>query len=111
MTGTSLSDYHKAKVSEYLKKGLTTVLVDTSYKGVSLPPEFMKTKKPIPLNLSYRFPASDMIEGEQDITVTLTFKGKEFKCVIPYDSILTAESKAKESVEIKKARPTHLKLV
>jgi hypothetical protein len=73
-----------------LSKGLTQVLVRQDAEGVIIPDSIRNPAVGVALNLSYQFQDSDLTVTDKAISQTLSFSGKNFYCVIPFEAIYGA---------------------
>jgi stringent starvation protein B len=66
-----------------LKENQTQFWIDSRVPGVELPEEHLG-KQRLLLNFSYKFAPGDLDVGEQAISQTLSFDGRNFPVVIPW---------------------------
>jgi stringent starvation protein B len=78
--------HKRAQLAALLAQGLCTVHLDARQDGVRVPPA-LRGMDALPLTLSYRFPAVDLLIDEQHVAATLTFGGLPFRCVLPWSAI------------------------
>jgi stringent starvation protein B len=69
-----------------LEAGKTQLRVDTRRPGVRVP-ERHEGEPALALNLSWRFPHTDMVLNERGVAATLRFGGAPFRCLLPWSSI------------------------
>lgn len=73
-------------LEESLSVGMTSVYLDSRVDGVSLPDHLMGQPRVI-LNLSYLFKCRVFDIDSAGVRASLSFGGKEFLCVIPWESV------------------------
>ena len=71
---------------ELLAQGVATVHLDARHPGVSVPLHLRGTDG-LPLNLSYRYAGANLHCDDEDLCATLSFSGKPFRCVIPWEAV------------------------
>lgn len=76
----------RAAVTAALSRGLIQLTVNANARGVRVP-EHWNTASALPLNISYRFRAVEVIIDDEKIGATLSFNGVPFRCVLPWPSI------------------------
>ena len=99
------NDEIKALLEEMLELGKIRVVIDTSYRGVKVPPGFMNVG-PTVFILAWQYPGIDLQIGKRIVKATLKFQGEPFRCTFPLKSIrsiLSMDKKPEESKPIKKA--------
>jgi hypothetical protein len=69
------------------EEGHVSILVAPDEPGVILPLHLMREES-VKLNLSYRFKGSNMVFDEDAFRVSLTFKGVEFRCQLPWSCFI-----------------------
>ena len=78
---------HKRQLLELLlRHGMVKLLVDPMAKDVEVPPKY-RIPEALPLNLSKRFPNTDMVINDECVDVSLTFGGDRFRCHLPWEAI------------------------
>jgi stringent starvation protein B len=75
----------------FLSRGVAMVHLDARQEGVSVPDQF-KSDAHLRLNLSYRYGLSDFEVGDEAISATLSFGGRPFYCVLPWDAVFAVTS-------------------
>ena len=76
----------KALLEEMLELGKIRVVVDTSHRGVKVPPSFMNIG-PTVFILAWEYPGIDLQIGKRIVKATLKFQGEPFRCTFPLKSI------------------------
>jgi stringent starvation protein B len=98
------NDEIKALLEEMLELGKIRVVIDTSHRGVKVPPSFMNIGPTIFI-LAWQYPGIDLQIGMRVVKATLKFQGEPFRCTFPLKSIrsiLTPEKKPEDPKPIKK---------
>ena len=80
------NDEIKALLEEMLELGKIRVVVDTSHRGVKVPPSFMNIG-PTVFILAWEYPGIDLQIGKRIVKATLKFQGEPFRCTFPLKSI------------------------
>lgn len=96
-----------------LDRGLTEVLLDATHPDCVLPLEH-KANPELCLKLSYRFAGHRMQFDLDALRVTLTFKGVEFRCVLPWEAFLYISPAAPSACSPEpepKSKPNFLRVV
>lgn len=83
----------KQVLLSYLQRGVAMVHVDARQPGVVVPPQYADEAH-LRLNLSYRYSIADMEIGEDQVAATLSFGGRPFHCVLPWQAIFGITSQA-----------------
>jgi stringent starvation protein B len=76
----------KQTLLQFLQRGVTMVHLDARREGVVVPPQYANEAH-LRLNLSYRYKIPDFEIDDRRIQATLSFAGKPFQCLLPWDSI------------------------
>jgi len=76
----------KQTLLAYLQRGVAMVHLDARRPGVLVPPEYAREAH-LRLNLSYRYAIPDLDVSEARVQATLSFGGRPFRCVLPWESI------------------------
>jgi stringent starvation protein B len=83
----------KETLLAWLARGVTMVHVDARRPGVVVPPQYAGDAH-LRLNLSYRYSIPDLEVGDREVSATLSFGGRPFHCVMPWQSIFGITSQA-----------------
>ena len=83
----------KETLLAWLARGVTMVHLDARRPGVVVPPQYSRDAH-LRLNLSYRYAIPDLEVGDADVSATLSFGGRPFHCVLPWESIFGITSQA-----------------
>ena len=94
------NDEIKALLEEMLELGKIQVVIDTSHRGVKVPPSFMNVG-PTVFILAWQYPGIDLQIGKRIIKATLKFQGQPFRCTFPLKSIRSILSMEKKPDEPK----------
>ena len=94
------NDEIKALLEEMLELGKIRVVIDTSYRGVKVPPSFMNIGPTIFI-LAWEYPGIDLQIGKRIVKATLKFQGEPFRCTFPLKSIRSIISMNKNPDEPK----------
>ncbi len=86
-----------------LELGKIRVVIDTSYRGVKVPPSFMNIGPTIFI-LAWQYPGIDLQIGKRIVKATLKFQGEPFRCTFPLKSIRSILSMDKKPEEPKPAK-------
>ena len=70
----------------YLSRGVAMVHLDARRSGVTVPPQYAQDAH-LRLNLSYRYSIPDLEVSEERVQATLSFGGRPFRCILPWESI------------------------
>ena len=97
------NDEIKALLEEMLELGKIQVVIDTSHRGVKVPPSFMNIGPTIFI-LAWQYPGIDLQIGKRIIKATLKFQGQPFRCTFPLKSIRSIFSMEKKPDEPKPAK-------
>lgn len=73
-------------LAELLSQGKVQIRLDPRRPGVVVPEQFAHDPV-LALNLSWRFPNTDMVLNERGVAATLRFGGIPFRCRLPWHSI------------------------
>ena len=76
----------KQTLLAYLQRGVAMVHLDARRAGVTVPPQFAADAH-LRLNLSYRYAIPDFDVSDERIRATLSFGGRPFQCVLPWDAV------------------------
>ena len=76
----------KALLEDMLELGKVRVVIDTSYRGIKVPPSFMNVGPTIFI-LALNYPGIDLSIGKRVVKATLKFKGEPFRCTFPLKSL------------------------
>ena len=86
-----MSDNLKMEVvEEFLDDGKVQLVVLGKHEGVSLP-ENVRTEF-VRVNISRAFRDAQMVINDRGVAASLSFDGKRFRCILPWDSIIAAIS-------------------
>ena len=94
----------KTLLEEMLELGKIRVVIDTSHRGIKVPPEFMNIGPTIFI-MAWNYPGIDLQVGKRIVKATLKFQGEPFRCTFPLQSIrsiISMEKKPDESKPVKK---------
>ena len=94
------NDEIKALLEEMLELGKIRVVIDTSHRGVKVPPEFLNIG-PTVFILAWQYPGIDLQIGKRIVKATLKFQGEPFRCTFPLKSIRSIISMNKNPDEPK----------
>ena len=97
------NDEIKALLEEMLELGKIRVVIDTSHRGVKVPPSFMNIGPTIFI-LAWQYPGIDLQIGKRIVKATLKFQGEPFRCTFPLKSIRSILSMDKKPEEPKPAK-------
>ena len=89
------NDEIKALLEEMLELGKIRVVIDTSHRGVKVPPQFMNIGPTIFI-LAWQYPDIDLQIGKRIVKATLKFQGEPFRCTFPLKSIRSILSMEKK---------------
>ncbi len=81
----------KKLVEALIERGTTQIILDPRRDGVRVPPEF-REQPLLRLNISPRFPGSDLKVDWWGVRQTLTFPSGRFHCHVPWDAIFAVGS-------------------
>jgi stringent starvation protein B len=81
----------KQTLLAFLSRGVAMVHLDARQPGVMVPEQFA-TDAHLRLNLSYRYGIPDFEVGDESVEATLSFGGRAFHCVLPWDSVFAVTS-------------------
>src|SRR5260221_2837684 len=70
----------------YLESGVAMVHLDARRPGVSVPQQY-RNEAHLRLNLSYRYGIPDLVIDDARVQATLSFGGRSFQCVLPWQAI------------------------
>lgn len=76
----------KLALEKALEHGRTQVRLDARRAGVRLPAQF-EGESMLALNLSWRFPHTEMVINERGFAATLRFNREPFRCVVPWSAL------------------------
>jgi len=76
----------KTLLEDMLELGKASVVIDTSYRGIKVPPSFMNIG-PTVFILAWNYPGIDLDIGKRTVKATLKFGGEPFRCSFPLKSI------------------------
>ena len=83
----------KETLLAWLARGVTMVHLDARRPGVVVPPQYSSDAH-LRLNLSYLYAIPDLEVGDVDVSATLSFGGRPFHCVLPWECIFGITSQA-----------------
>jgi stringent starvation protein B len=83
----------KETLLAWLARGVTMVHLDARRPGVVVPAQYTDEAH-LRLNLSYRYSIPDLEVGDRDVQATLSFGGRPFHCVLPWEAIFGITSQA-----------------
>lgn len=75
----------------FLDRGVAMIHLDARFSGVSVPAQFAQDPH-LRLNLSYRYHIPDLEIGGERVQATLSFGGRPFRCVVPWEAIFAVTS-------------------
>jgi stringent starvation protein B len=76
----------KQTLLAYLERGVAMVHLDARRPGVSVPQQYAQEAH-LRLNLSYRYSIRDMEISDKDVRATLSFGGRPFHCLMPWEAV------------------------
>ena len=76
----------KETLLAYLGRGIAMVHLDARRTGVSVPAQHADDPH-LRLNLSYRYGIPDLIVDDEKVQATLSFRGRPFQCVMPWNAV------------------------
>jgi stringent starvation protein B len=79
----------------FLERGVAMVHLDARKSGVVVPSQYAQEPH-LRLNLSYRYNIPDLVANEHHVQATLSFGGRPFRCLLPWESIFGVTSHAGE---------------
>lgn len=83
-------DPHAAKkldvFTAFIAVSMVSVTFDPQFEGVSVP-EVYADEKALVLNFSHRFHVSDFDYDRDGVRSTLSFRGENFYCVVPWGAV------------------------
>ena len=77
----------------FLERGVAMVHLDARRPGVQVPAQFREDAH-LRLNLSYRYRIPDFEVGDEQVRATLSFGGRPFFCVLPWEAVFGITSQA-----------------
>jgi stringent starvation protein B len=83
----------KETLRAWLARGVTMVHLDARRPGVVVPQQYIGDAH-LRLNLSYRYSIPDLEVGDDAVQATLSFGGRPFHCVLPWEAIFGITSQA-----------------
>ena len=83
----------KQVLLDFLERGVAMVHLDARRPGVQVP-EQHRSEAHLRLNLSYRYRIRDFEIGDAGVQATLSFGGRSFLCVLPWQAIFGITSQA-----------------
>src|SRR5689334_2728267 len=83
----------KETLRAWLARGVTRVHLDARRPGVVGPQQYIGDAH-LRLNLSYRYSIPDLEVGDDAVQATLSFGGRPFHCVLPWEAIFGITSQA-----------------
>ena len=78
--------FKKQTLLGYLERGIAMLHLDARRPGVSVPAQYAQNPD-LRLNLSYRYQIHDLEIGDDGVQATLSFGGRPFHCVVPWEAI------------------------
>ncbi len=93
----------KTLLEEMLELGKIRVVIDTSHRGIKVPPEFMNIGPTIFI-MAWEYPGIDLKITPRTAKATLKFGGEPFRCTFPLQSIRSIISMEKKPEEPKPAK-------
>ena len=69
-----------------LEKGVTSLHLDATVQGTRVP-EHLSGQRNLVLNYSYRYQIPDFDFNDEGVIASLSFKGVQFQCVVPWDAV------------------------
>lgn len=78
---------------EYLEHGITMLHLDARRPGVVVPRQYEQDPH-LRLNLSYRYQIPDLEIDDERVQATLSFGGRSFRCVVPWEAVFGITSQA-----------------
>ncbi|MCA1827432.1 MAG: ClpXP protease specificity-enhancing factor SspB [Myxococcales bacterium] len=77
----------------YLERGIAMLHLDARRPGVAVPRQYAHDPH-LRLNLSYRYQIPDLEVGDEQVHATLSFGGRPFHCIVPWEAIfgITSET-------------------
>ena len=93
----------KALLEEMLETGKIQVVIDTSHRGVKVPPQFLNVG-PTVFILAWEYPGIDLKITPRTAKATLKFGGEPFRCTFPLQSIKSIISMNKKDDTPKPAK-------
>src|SRR5438477_4041874 len=76
----------KETLLAFLARGVAMVHLDARRPGVIVPPQYA-TDAHLRLNLSYRYSIPDLEVSDEDVSATLSFGGRPFRCTLPWGAV------------------------
>jgi stringent starvation protein B len=76
----------KETLLAFLARGVAMLHLDARRPGVSVPPQYTGDAH-LRLNLSYRYSIPDLEVSDEQVQATLSFGGRSFRCVLPWESV------------------------
>lgn len=83
----------KQTLLQFLARGVAMVHLDARRPGVVVPTQF-EGEAHLRLNLSYRYSIPDLVVDERRVQATLSFGGRPFQCLMPWESVFGITSSA-----------------
>lgn len=77
----------------FLERGVAMIHLDARRPGVEVP-EQHRGEAHLRLNLSYRYRIPDFEIGDRGVQATLSFGGRSFLCVLPWEAVFGITSQA-----------------
>jgi stringent starvation protein B len=78
---------------EYLEHGIAMLHLDARRPGVIVPKQYAHDPH-LRLNLSYRYQIRDLDIDDERVQATLSFGGRPFQCIVPWEAIFGITSHA-----------------
>ena len=76
----------KETLLAFLARGVAMLHLDARRPGVIVPPQYTGDAH-LRLNLSYRYSIPDLEISDERVQATLSFGGRPFHCVLPWESV------------------------
>jgi len=84
---TDATNLEKRKLFEFfLREGIAHLHFDARVDGVCVPDD-CKNQQSLVLSFSYRYNIADFEFDDKQVVATLSFRGRPFRCVIPWSAV------------------------
>jgi stringent starvation protein B len=83
----------KQTLLAYLERGIAMLHLDARRPGVVVPKQYAHDPH-LRLNLSYRYHIPDLVIDDARVQATLSFAGRPFQCVVPWEAIFGVTSQS-----------------